>query len=34
MIEAARRDFTARGLPEDRFFADVFSFAAPAPAKA
>jgi CDP-4-dehydro-6-deoxyglucose reductase len=33
MIEAARRDFTARGLPADEFFADVFSFAAPTPAK-
>lgn len=27
MCEAARRDFTARGLPPDEFFADVFSFA-------
>ncbi|HEU6456144.1 MAG TPA: CDP-6-deoxy-delta-3,4-glucoseen reductase [Roseateles sp.] len=28
MIEAARKDFTARGLPEDEFFADAFTFAA------
>jgi CDP-4-dehydro-6-deoxyglucose reductase len=28
MIEAAKRDFVTRGLPEDEFFADVFSFAA------
>ncbi|MDP2169007.1 MAG: CDP-6-deoxy-delta-3,4-glucoseen reductase [Rhodocyclaceae bacterium] len=27
MCEAAKRDFTARGLPSDEFFADVFSFA-------
>jgi CDP-4-dehydro-6-deoxyglucose reductase len=27
MCEAAKRDFTARGLPPDEFFADVFSFA-------
>lgn len=27
MIEAARRDFLARGLPENEFFADAFSFA-------
>jgi CDP-4-dehydro-6-deoxyglucose reductase len=26
MIEAARRDFMARGLPEDEFYADAFSF--------
>jgi CDP-4-dehydro-6-deoxyglucose reductase, E3 len=26
MIEAAKRDFMARGLPEDEFFADSFSF--------
>ena len=26
MIEAARRDFTARGLPEDEFYADAFTF--------
>ena len=31
MIDAARRDFTTtRGLPEARFFADAFTFAAPA----
>jgi CDP-4-dehydro-6-deoxyglucose reductase len=28
MVEAARRDFIARGLPADEFFADIFSFAA------
>ena len=28
MIEAAQRDFLARGLPADQLFADVFSFAA------
>jgi CDP-4-dehydro-6-deoxyglucose reductase len=28
MIDAARRDFGARGLPEDQFFADSFTFAA------
>jgi CDP-4-dehydro-6-deoxyglucose reductase len=28
MIEAARRDFFARGLPEDEFFSDAFSFQA------
>jgi len=28
MIEAALRDFVARGLPADQFFADVFSYAA------
>ena len=27
MCEAARRDFTAHGLPENEFFADVFSYA-------
>lgn len=27
MCEAAKRDFVARGLPEDEFFADVFSYA-------
>ncbi|MDK9723577.1 MAG: CDP-6-deoxy-delta-3,4-glucoseen reductase [Sterolibacteriaceae bacterium MAG5] len=27
MIEAAKRDFCARGLPAEEFFADVFSFA-------
>jgi CDP-4-dehydro-6-deoxyglucose reductase len=32
MIEAAKRDFTARGLPDGEFYADIFSFAAPAPA--
>jgi CDP-4-dehydro-6-deoxyglucose reductase len=26
MIDAARRDFTARGLPEDAFFADAFAY--------
>lgn len=31
MIDAARTDFTStRGLPEDQFFADAFTFAAPA----
>ncbi len=29
MVEAARRDFTARGLPEDEFYADVFTSPAP-----
>jgi CDP-4-dehydro-6-deoxyglucose reductase len=33
MIEAALRDFTARGLPADQFFADIFSYAAKAQAK-
>ncbi len=28
MINAARRDFVAQGLPEEEFFADAFSFAA------
>jgi len=28
MVEAARRDFAAAGLPEDRFFADAFTTAA------
>ncbi len=28
MVEAAKRDFTARGLPDEEFFADVFSYAA------
>ncbi len=28
MIDAARRDFVAQGLPEEEFFADAFSFAA------
>ena len=32
MIEAAKRDFTARGLPDGEFYADIFSFAAPAAA--
>lgn len=31
MIEAARCDFLARGLPADEFFADVFSFTADTP---
>jgi CDP-4-dehydro-6-deoxyglucose reductase, E3 len=31
MIEAAKKDFVAAGLPEEEFFADVFSFAPPAP---
>jgi CDP-4-dehydro-6-deoxyglucose reductase len=30
MIDAARRDFLARGLPEDEFYADAFSFQTPA----
>lgn len=30
MIDAARRDFTAQGLPEEEFFADAFTFANPA----
>lgn len=35
MIDAARRDFVARGLPEDEFYADSFTFAAaPAPVAA
>lgn len=29
MIEAARADFVARGLPEEEFFADAFTFAPP-----
>jgi CDP-4-dehydro-6-deoxyglucose reductase len=33
MVEAALRDFTARGLPADEFFADVFSYAAKAEKK-
>jgi CDP-4-dehydro-6-deoxyglucose reductase len=33
MIEAAKRDFTAHGLPDGEFYADIFSFAAPAAAK-
>jgi CDP-4-dehydro-6-deoxyglucose reductase len=28
MIDAARADFTAAGLPEEEFFADSFTFAA------
>jgi hypothetical protein len=28
MVDAARRDFAAAGLPEDRFFADAFTTAA------
>lgn len=28
MVEAAQRDFVARGLPADEFFADIFSYAA------
>ncbi len=34
MIEAAKQDFVVRGLPDDEFFADIFSFAtrtAPSP---
>jgi CDP-4-dehydro-6-deoxyglucose reductase len=31
MIEAARRDFAARGLPADAFFADSFDFQSPRP---
>jgi CDP-4-dehydro-6-deoxyglucose reductase, E3 len=26
MIDAARQDFMARGLPEDEFFSDAFAF--------
>ena len=33
MIEAALRDFAARGLPAGDFFADVFSFAPPGPSQ-
>lgn len=33
MVEAALRDFTARGLPREEFFADIFSYAAKAQAK-
>jgi len=29
MVEAAKRDFVAAGLPAERFFADVFSYATP-----
>jgi CDP-4-dehydro-6-deoxyglucose reductase len=32
MIDAARRDFAAQGLPEDQFFADSFTFANDQPA--
>jgi CDP-4-dehydro-6-deoxyglucose reductase len=28
MIDAARRDFMAQGLPEEAFFADAFTFSA------
>ena len=28
MVEAAQRDFLARGLPANEFFADIFSYAA------
>jgi CDP-4-dehydro-6-deoxyglucose reductase len=31
MIDAARRDFVARGLPAEEFFADVFSFTSDTP---
>jgi len=31
MIDAARIEFTAQGLPEEEFFADAFTFALPAP---
>jgi CDP-4-dehydro-6-deoxyglucose reductase len=33
MVEAAQRDFIARGLPAEEFFADIFSYAAKAKAK-
>jgi CDP-4-dehydro-6-deoxyglucose reductase, E3 len=33
MVEAALRDFTARGLPVEQFFADIFSYAAKKQAK-
>jgi CDP-4-dehydro-6-deoxyglucose reductase len=33
MVEAAQRDFIARGLPPEEFFADIFSYAAKAKAK-
>jgi CDP-4-dehydro-6-deoxyglucose reductase len=33
MVEAAQRDFIARGLPADEFFADIFSYAAKAERK-
>ncbi len=31
MIDAARRDFAARGLPEEEFFADAFTYTPPTP---
>ena len=33
MIDAARRDFCAQGLPEEAFYADAFTFAPDDPAK-
>jgi hypothetical protein len=33
MVEAEHRDFVARGLPADEFFADIFSYAARAEGK-
>jgi CDP-4-dehydro-6-deoxyglucose reductase len=30
MVDAARKAFTARGLPEDAFFSDAFDFQPPA----
>ena len=33
MIEAAQRDFMARGLPGNEFFSDIFSYAAKAATK-
>jgi CDP-4-dehydro-6-deoxyglucose reductase len=30
MVDAARREFAARGLPEEAFFADSFAFQVPA----
>lgn len=33
MVQAAQRDFIARGLPADEFFADIFSYAAKGEAK-
>jgi CDP-4-dehydro-6-deoxyglucose reductase len=33
MVEAAHRDFTARGLPDAEFFSDIFSYAAKASSK-
>jgi hypothetical protein len=32
MIDAGRTSFTQRGLPEDEFYADSFTFATPNPA--